>query len=355
MSDSLDFLFDGDPGAEPIIIDRSTLEHFAGDDACPARGHLTIKGKAMRDSRDTLSGSACHTIIAEAVRSVADGDDGGVADLRDMIRQSAQHARPDVQPHVIDGIVRSAYPIAQWLLYHPHGEPRHPNDLLRFEGGEGERNSQLAFDIDDHDGRPVRLTCEVDLIMATDSPEVLDVWDWKTGQKCWSPTDIKQSFQFGAFYPLVVFVNYPAVQTVRVNVWNTRSNSKAGRVEFRRDWCFADMYARLQEGVKAYLAHHDNPDAPAWPAPDKCALCDVVSFCPEAKGPPRDLATDPAAFVRQLVVKQNELDAMKKLATKYVKENGDIDAGDGLRYGLDYEAARRPSARTYKVGSDSDD
>jgi PD-(D/E)XK nuclease superfamily protein len=153
-----------------------------------------------------------------------------------MIEHMAATSRPDVQPQVVQAL-RRTFPIIEHLTTHPNNLPRASEDLMRYDGGEGQHAGQLAADIlpalDDGSRGPVRGTGELDLLLATVSPEELEMVDFKSGWREWNAGEVAESFQF-QMYAWLVLQNYPAVQRVRVRVYITRAGEFTGAVEFTR-------------------------------------------------------------------------------------------------------------------------
>ena len=330
----------------PHILDRSTLEYWI---KCPAQGAAMTSGVAKVNSPAADSGNEVHTVIGDAMRGVADGE-FNFANLRDFLYSRIADARPDVQPDAITGLRKSSYDLARWMLY-DQGEPRHPTDFLRYDGGEGEHSGQLSHDIVDADGRPVRITTEVDCVMAGNSDEELIEYDWKSGRGLWSATDVKYSFQFGTFHPAILFWNYPQVKLIHIRVWNTRVNQISGVVTFKREW-LADMEARMMGGVRAYLAWDADRSKPqpCYPAMEKCAWCDASANCHEANAVARDVSVDPVAALRQLIAKDAQVDELRKAMMAHVKKNGEIvDPETSECFGYDKPKTQRRTAGIYKL------
>lgn len=355
---SLDRLFDDDaqPEVRPIIVDRSTLERYQ---TCPAQGSAIERRLCIASSPEADAGQQVHDVVAEATRMAAEADMGS-ADVRQFMDDAIHRCRPDVQPEAVEGLRRSIYALTQHLFYHPNGEARHWDDLVRYDGGEGEQSGQLAWDLTEHQGRPVRLTCETDLLMACGSDEEFNLYDYKSGRKFWSATDVQTSFQLGCFYPWMVFVNHPSLQRLHVRVWNTRINQLTGRVTFIRNRDMPGMQGRIEAAVQVYLEHRLRESAPAWPSLEKCAMCDAASECPEAKGPVRDFAADPEAYLRQYVALTASAKQMAKVMAAHVDKHGDLRFGSGddaVAFGRDKptKSSRRPSATVYSVEDESED
>lgn len=324
-----------------VIIDRSTLERWAD---CPHAAHLIASGAVSNGGRMAEVGSAVHAIISGAVALRAEHA-ATPAQMREHIETEAQRSRPDIQPDVI-AAMRRTYPLVMAICSQPDsGEPRAPEDLLRYDGGKGARSGQLAADFGG-----VRLTCEVDLLTSTPSPEEVDLWDWKSGWKHWTAMSVLASFQFN-FYSYLVLRNYPKVNTVRVRVFMTRTGETTGVVVFRRE---RDMYptgARIGQAVELYQRHAGEKsaeDVPAWPSPDKCRVCDAVLVCKVASEPEADVAREPEQAVRQLVVLDARLAHLRKALSAQVRARGeDYKFGD-VCYGVGAPKGK-PRATACKV------
>jgi hypothetical protein len=86
-----------------------------------------------------------------------------------------------------------------------------------------DRSGQLAADLipADDDRGAVRLTSELDLLMATASEEELDWCDWKSGWKWWTATDVRDAFQF-QMHAWLIFHRFPTVSRINCRVFMTR-------------------------------------------------------------------------------------------------------------------------------------
>jgi CRISPR/Cas system-associated exonuclease Cas4 (RecB family) len=336
---TIDQLFDApafdEPEAPPaLILDRSTAENYA---TCPLRGYLIERHAVSTGSELTDAGEECHRILSEAVKA-RHLDAARPGELYELIADLAAKSRPDVQPQVVDAL-RRARPVVNLLCYHGEGE-RAPDDILRYDGGEGQHAGQLAADLD-VGGRAVRLTAELDLLMAGASPEELELTDWKSGWRHWTASDVRDAFQF-QFYAWLVFHNYPRVNRVRVSVVMTRDGTATSPVEFDR----REMYRigqRLESAATVYLDHHAAADpmlVPAWPAPPKCATCDAAQQCHAAYGDAGDLSRDPETYLRATAAMDAELDRRRALLTAYVRRNGDLIFED-VAFGTEKPRAAR--------------
>lgn len=322
-----------DPFAPLALIDRTTLEHYQD---CPFKAHA-LETKAVKDrSIDAESGQIVHDAISAVTHAVYAGHAPGLGELAALIKAHVQSARPDLQQHALDGIRHSAYSVVSRLLYHANGQPRSPEDIMAFDGGPDGARGQLST-IVEIDGDMVQLTCEVDLLLATASIEMAELVDYKTGYTTWTAEDVKSSFQFGTFYPWLVFITYPALQRLRVCVHNTRANDVSPVVEYQRAKFVPDAYARIVSVYRARKRAMDSAasgEAPdAWPKPDLCATCPACHLCPEATSEARDVASDPAKAALQLVALTARVDALEKLLTAHVDKFGEIDTKAGTWYG----------------------
>jgi hypothetical protein len=123
-----------------------------------------------------------------------------------LIQTRAVNSRPDLQPAVVDAL-RKTYPIVELLCRQDNGQERAIEDLLRYDGGDGAASGQLASDLilrppSDAEEATVRLTAEMDLLMATGSVEELDLGTGRaaspTGRRATWPTRFNSSSMRGS-------------------------------------------------------------------------------------------------------------------------------------------------------------
>jgi hypothetical protein len=224
----------------------------------------------------------------------------------------------------------------------------HPDNILAYDGGESQgRGGQLAWDMPD---LGVRVTSEIDLLIAGDSIETVEEIDYKSGWKEWTATEVKQSFQFQMHAALILRA-YPGILAVNTSVWNTRSNTKTYKVAFPRKH-LNDYEVRIRRAVMAWKASQSNPAC--WPGYEKCSMCPAAIICPEASADIRAVAEDPKAAVLQLVAIDAKRDALAKLLNAQVKQLGhDIVVGDSA-YGQEKPKKSRATWALYPVNSKSD-
>lgn len=310
MSDPLESFVDIDVPWEDEstpLADRSTLEAWA---TCPAMARMKEQGMGLA-GLPAASGNEVHDAISEIITDYLDcGEAMSRADLRQLLTDRIRYARPDVQPDAIQGM--AAWLVAEVIYEAPTG------GIIRYDGGEGERSGQLAFDVNG-----VRVTGEVDLLLATMSPDVLRIVDWKSGWGAYSIERVASEFQCQV-YAWLCFMNFD-VQRVDFVVVNTRKRFCTPRVSFERGRDLQNIQARIERSVTAMKTWQGRDDAPAWPAPEKCRWCDVALSC-KAFVPSQPAATmirtDPALAVDALV-------AYERLHDLYIEELTAIRAQTG--------------------------
>ena len=214
--------------------------------------------------------------------------------------------------------------------------------MLRHDSGEGKRSGQISVPVEF--GKELfRFTCELDLLHSTESPEVVNLFDWKSGWKRWTFGTVADSFQF-QFYAWLVLENYPEINAVDVRVVRTADNyvTKPWRAERRRmrDWRARAMSA---------LAEYGRPNNEAWPSPDKCAWCPVIEHCNLAAPEVALVAESPGAAVDWLVQIEAHTDQVKKTLGAIVEKTGDIQGAQSkVWFGRDKPSTRKKPLATYK-------
>lgn len=323
------------------VLDRSTLNDEAN---CPQQAALMRLGYAIRENEMLNSGIEAHEVFSLAVNEYVEmGGDVRPGSLVDAMVGAANFSRPDCQPSVIDAVRPSMWAIANFLC-----NDVHPNNILRWDGGKGERSGQLAWD----PGYPsVRLTAEIDLLYSGAAAKVLHSIDWKSGRAHWTATDVSKAFQF-QMHAMLVFMNYPEVDCLEVSVWNTRSNQKTYPVQFERK----NIDAYKGRVIRAAVLWSKNRELPiekveAWPSIEKCAECPVANHCNRIHQKHRD----PVNLLRDLIVLEGASDAIKKQLGGIVKSTGkDIIAPNGDAYGQGKVSTRAKPNALYKVGGGDD-
>jgi hypothetical protein len=328
------------------LADRSALEMMS---VCPAQARYVASGAVNNSSQLANSGQELHDCLSQAIASYVDsGGQLTPTDLMAEVENAAFRSRPDVHPDVI----RASKPILwSWSNYVAQ---LHPFNILRFDGGQGDRSGQLAFDLND---LRLRVTSELDLLHAGPAAEQLHEVDYKTGHKLWSARDVRDSFQF-MLHAALVFENYPDVQSLEVRVWNTRLRRMTWGVEFDRRK-LGEFRSRLYSVAKFYAQWQDAPpdEAPAWPAVEKCEICAAAALCPLAGRDVGQVHEDPAGFVDRMVAVDAKLKSMRRLASAWVKATGeDIVTPLGNAFGVGKpKANREPLKSIYRVPRGTED
>lgn len=320
----------------PPALDRSTLEDWA---TCPAQARLKSAGVATQETDAMVSGSEAHKALSQAIADHIDTAGELPPDaLADAIQSAARSTRPDVQPDACDALYRAAWSIGRYIY------GIHPHNVMRYDGGEGDRTGQMTkiYTVGNDE---VDVTSEVDLLIAGPAPTVLHEIDWKTGRTPWTATKIAGSFQFQC-HAVLIFEHYPDVRELELIVWDTRRNQRTQPVVFKRSR-LRQYDTRVRSTVALWHKHHDDPDPPAWPTVEKCELCPVAARCPMATETVAEVATDPFAALRQLIVKSQDVDTLKKALVAHVDAHGTITLPDGVSFGR-VPSTRKPTAKFYQ-------
>lgn len=300
-------------------VDRTTLETFA---ACPMQARL------KRESADVVGVAAAigeegHKAISRTItRALDDWDMMSRSDFASMLRGELAASRPDVQPQVIDAFAPVVWSLSEYLagLTAAH--------ILRYDGGAGDLSGQLSWDVAGN-----RLTAELDLLVATQSKELLRDHDYKSGRKVHDHDGILASFQLGCVHPYLVFQNYPECQILEVAVWSTRTGHRLPYVQFQRHR-LPQYEARIRETIEVFARYEHAPlaEVPCWASTEKCRICDVAARCPAVDRP---LPADDGDLLRKLIA----VDAHRKavdaeLQARVAKNGGEsITTPDGDSYG----------------------
>jgi len=335
---TFDFLDD-----DYTVLDRSILQMYA---ECPAQARLSETHSCSMPAI-AESGEEIHRAISRTITTYIESQ--GVLsphDLRNEIERELWESRTDLQPEVINGFRYSIYKFSEFLT------GLHFQNILRFDGGAGELSGQLSYDFE---SLKVRVTSELDLLHATDSPALLAEIDWKTGRKKFNEQAVSESFQF-QLHAFLVLMNYPEVEAVRISVWNTRYNLVSWAVEFRRT-DLGPIRTRIQMAIQNWFENRLTPieDVPTWPVREKCRICDYAIRCPAADIEVKDCSYDPKLWVKRMIVVKKRLKEMEDLAKSYVKVNGDIRTDAGDIYGFDKPKTTKRTASFYRTKKEDED
>ena len=301
------------------VLDRSTLEQWS---VCPMQAGMVEAGKAIRESEILNVGVAAHEVLGRATDEYIAAA-GAITDPRELIgvvENWLSDTRPDITTKVYHALRPSLWAWSSFIL------DRRPSNILRYDGGAGERSGQLSYDID---SLSVRVTSEIDLLYAGPSPQVLHETDYKTGHAHWTVQDVKQAFQF-QLHAVLIFANYPKVDCVEISVWDTRKNRRTFTVPFFRSE--ADMFRwRINKTIGVWHQERSKPELSrlTWPEADKCAACPVAQLCPRCTS----VTTDPVALLESLIVLNSaRANVMKQLSATVKRTGRDVvtPAGDAF-------------------------
>lgn len=320
------FLEDVKP--ELAVVDRSTIQAW-GD--CPWMAKEIESGRAGPVGLPAEAGEAIHAALSAATQAWIDSNGNSSAtDIRNDLEIELRRVRPDLQPEAIRGAMPSAWAWSKFL------ESIHPGNILRFDGGEEHRCGQLALDIPD---LGARVTSELDLLYSSPSPEVLEEVDYKTGHKQHWVSDVADALQF-QLHACLVFENYPAVNALRVRVWDTRFNRQTYAVVFSRNRMH-DYLVRIRRSLEIRIEQWNDPQT--WPLPEKCGMCQVASRCPVAGYP---IAETPEQVLRDLIAVEAKADALRARLVAHVDATGrDVRCGS-VSFGRNKPASGRKAPAT---------
>ena len=316
------------------VFDRSTLETWA---KCPTQAWLKETSGINSVGELAEIGEQVHQAIGRVVKHYQEsGEALPPSEVKEELLSEIRTSRPDLQPEAIDAFRRSAYSFSYFLCEQPF------NSIMRYDGGEGDASGQLAYEI-----KPgFQITSELDLLLATVSPEQLLEVDYKTGHKQWTAEDVKNSFQF-QFHAVLVFRNYEEVQSLQVVIWNTRKNIKSYTVEFKRHELQA-YESRILKAIEIYEQNQNTlPDS--WPTREKCAMCDVSIKCHAVDADLKEVAENPEQFLEETVRLDEIVKARKKQLSAHVDKTGrDVVTQSGDAFGNDKPAtSRKPTKSIY--------
>ena len=320
-------------------VDRSTLEMAA---ECPALERYISSGVAVHENRIMATGQEGHDAVARTISEyVASRGSMNVGELADYLTSEVLSARPDVQPDVIAAMRPSIW---SWCRFIAGSDLRWQN-ILRWDGGEGEHSGQLAIPFD---GLGLAPTSEVDLLTKPVAAPVLHLDDYKAGWKFHSHLDVATSFQF-QFHWVLIAHNYPEIEALSVRVWNMRKNRRTHPVLFdRRDLDAFTARVRHAAGVWLQNRHRLPGEADAWPGVEKCLDCPAARVCPKGKLN----GETPVQLLEQYIVQTEAVKLLEKRLWAEVKRSGgDIVLPNGDAFGNEKpRKTKKPTNPVYQVG-----
>ena len=328
------------------LVDRSTLARYA---VCPRQARYIETGAVLDQTAESESGNAVHDAMSRLISAYVDS--GGALTPSELVQEidsSLLGSRPDIQPDAIRGCRASMWHVAKFVA------SKHPDNLLRFDGGEGDRSGQLAWDLPE---TGCRVTSEIDLLHSGPAPTLLHELDWKSGRGHYSVLAVRDALQFQLHWWLVA-QNYPDIEALSVSVWHTRSNERTIAVQFtRRD--LPAIGARIRHAAGLWREHQENqPETtPAWPTTAKCSECPAVFDCDAAKGRWECVGADPGGYVDRLTIAEAACKRMRAEASRFVRASQrDIVSDAGNCFGVGKpKSSRKPTMGLYAAAPPSGD
>lgn len=306
--------------SDPLLADRSALERYT---VCPRQARFIDSGKVRHCNFAMSSGSEVHAVLGAVIGEYVESNGVmGIGDINDRIEELSALSRPDVQPDVIKSVRASFWAISKYI------HALHPENILRWDGGQNERSGQIAHDFD---SLGVRVTTEIDLLHSGPAIEVLHEIDWKTGHEHWTSDKVAESFQF-QLHALLVLFNYPEIRALNVRIWNTRLKSVTYSVLFERR-NIVNYEGRVRRAIEEFLKWKDAApeETEAWPMAEHCESCPAAALC-DLSGMPQ---STPEEIVDKLAGMQFTLMALESLAEIEVRRTGqEIVTAKGNCYGF---------------------
>lgn len=329
-----------------IPVDRSDLE--AVD--CPSGMQFVRQGIVLNQSKAMDSGNAVHDAFSGATKSYVSSR--GALNAQEVAGELQQNLLFDTRPDLIQDAWKGADPSVRGWSYFL--TKLHAENILRFDGGEGDQSGQLAIDFPDFGLRP---TSEIDFLHAGPSPEVIHEIDYKSGWKRWTAEDVANAFQF-RFHALLILEAYPDIAAVDIRIWNTRFNDLTYGVRFRRDRDHEPLMMEVRRRAELFARYRNKaPDqCPANPDHSRCLRCPAVSLCVLSKHLAAPIV-DPERYLLETSAMEKTVEARKELLAEAVRRSGrDIVARDGTCFGLDKpKANRKPSMSLYTAKGKTDE
>jgi hypothetical protein len=327
-------------------IDRSSIEAWA---ECPHMAAAMERGEAKPYSMVLEAGNEVHRCLSEATRAMIENDEW--YNLREyelakwmtgVLEEEICHARPDLQPEVIRAM-RTSINSWGWFIAKEVRDPRH---VLVFDGGDGKRSGQLARDLP---GASVRPTSEIDLLFSTPSEKMVREVDYKSGHKIYTAQDVADSLQF-QMHAWLIFEQYPNIECVEVEIWNTRINRRTFSVKFWREQ-EPQIETRLRNALleRAKWQNAELADVPCWPVAEKCATCPAAYRCPAPDQAVRDIADNPDEYIDALHALDQQLNGRIKLARTWMNAQGKTDYITKRGNGFGIGKPKKPKPPTLKL------
>ncbi len=308
--------------AEPetlTLADRSTLETAA---ECPRKARFIETGRVLNTSRIMEVGNAVHSAISATITEYVESRGSlNTSECQDFLLQQLASSRPDIQPEVISAAKSMGYPLGKYL------NDLHWENIRCWDGGRGEKSSQLAYDLSEFG---LRVTSELDLLHDSESPEIITEVDFKSGFQRWDHVQLLDAFQF-QLHAVLILKKFPDIKAVQVKIWNTRWGGLTYPVLFKRESIYNYEF-RIREAAAAYFGTRNKTaeDCRAWPLTEKCGCCPAAAIC-DCSGLPE---SSPEDIVDKIVALESQSAALSKFAAQYVRQTGqDISTKLGNVFG----------------------
>ncbi|AMV20456.1 PD-(D/E)XK nuclease superfamily protein [Planctomyces sp. SH-PL14] len=316
------------------VADRSDLE-TAYD--CPQK-FAYEQGQIRIPSRAAEVGNQGHAAISATIEAfIREGL--SKRDIAEFLKREVLATRTDLLPDTWEAMWPSMWKIAELLSCH------RPGDVERFDGGQGAYSGQLAKDIS-VGGETVRVTSELDLLLATVSEDVFLEVDWKTGHTPYDIDHIKKSFQF-RLHAALVFDTYPACNVLRVQVLRTQYKDLSPPVKFHRDE-LPVLEAEIQGAAARWLdvKNRSKPDKPLitdrFATAEKCRRCQGARQCWKSR-----VETTPAELVDLLTIIEAVQDQVQDELKAICGKNGEVEGTCGQKFGTKKPKTERASYALY--------
>ncbi len=323
------------PKAE--YIDRSDLEAFAD---CPHQGQLRKQHEGEFETHEPLPeiGKLIHAVAETAIKTC----NMDLQEAADYITEELPKTRPDLQPETL----RAGRTLANRLRW---SKVTH---VLLCE----EQITRSIMPATNKKGE-LLVTTAPDLVLATSSPDKLQVIDCKTGWKERSNQEARDEVQTCVIC-WCLKAKYEHIRYIDFRYWNTRKNTTGyAYIDLEQivggtkdDPLMQEMAfeQRIFEAARLYMEGCDE----AWPTEAKCSLCPVLSWCKYADEVCKELDGDPKAYVDNTLVLSEVLKRREKAISDATK-NGRTLFGSGGFYN-DTPKKKSPRRVSFKEQKDEE-
>lgn len=289
---------------EAEIHQRTELGQSA---ECPMQGILCKEHETERERHEPLkeTGNLEHDIIKLAIESC----DRDLQEALNFIAEELPKVRPDLQPDVLQAGRTLAYRLRHYTTNGVlHVEDPFTRSILPPTTARGE----------------VLIVTEPDLVLSTQQANIGIVVDWKSGWWQRTKQQARDDFQtcvvcwtIWAKYPqwdLIKFIYEETRTNTRAEVWIDKNRIIGGTQEHPLTQEDAFEY-RILSAVRL----RQSGSREAWPTEQKCAMCDVVKWCPAADYEIAELVADQKLYVDKYIAKEAQLNRMHDAIAARIK------------------------------------